>query len=194
MMLFNHDIKKSRLVKQKESQMNIYLLILIRLIHVIAGILWAGTAVFYLFFIKPSVKSIGPAGPQFMQNLSQRRRLPVFMMGSSLLTVIAGGVLFWFSSGGFNAAWLKSGPGIGFTVGSIAAMIAFFVGSVVIGPTSGKMGELGQQIAATGKGPTPEQGRIMQLLEKRLSRAEKADFILLAIAMLTMATARYWIF
>lgn len=49
--------------------MSIYLLVFMRLIHVIAGILWAGTAVFYLFFVKPTALSLGPIGPQFMQNL-----------------------------------------------------------------------------------------------------------------------------
>jgi hypothetical protein len=56
------------------------------------------------------------------------------------------------------------------------------------------MGALGAQIAASGKGPTPEQVAKMQALEKRLNIAERVDFIMLAIAMLTMATARYWTF
>jgi len=31
-------------------------------------------------------------------------------------------------------------------------------------------------------------------LEKKLARAELVDFVMLVIAMLTMATARYWTF
>jgi len=174
--------------------MNIYLLILLRLTHVVAGILWGGAAVYYLFFVKPSVKAIGPAGPQFMQNLAQRRKLPLFMIGTSLLTVMAGGILYWFSSGGFSAAWIVSGPGIGFTLGSLAALIAFLVGGLGIGPTSAKMGALGGQIATSGSGPTPEQAGAMQAMEKRLNFAEQVDFVMLVIAMLTMATARYWTF
>jgi uncharacterized membrane protein len=174
--------------------MNIYLVILLRLIHVVAGILWGGAAVYYLFFVKPSVKAIGPAGPQFMQNMVVRRKLPVFMISASLLTVLAGGILYWFSSGGFNAAWIASGPGIGFTTGSIAALVAFVFGTFGIGPTAEQIGALGGQIAASGQGPTPEQAARMQALEKRLNFAEQVDFIMLAIAMLTMATARYWTF
>jgi hypothetical protein len=34
----------------------------------------------------------------------------------------------------------------------------------------------------------------MQTLEKRLNLAEWTDFVMLVIAMLTMATARYWNF
>ena len=174
--------------------MNIYLLILLRLVHVVAGILWGGAAVYYLFFIKPSVKAIGAVGPQFMENLVERRKMPIFMISTSLLTVLAGGILYWFSSGGFNAAWIASGPGIGFTIGSLTSLVAFVFGTFGIGPTSMQMGVLGGQIAASGKGPTPEQLAQMQALDKRLNVAETVDFIMLVIAMLTMATARYWAF
>lgn len=174
--------------------MNVFLLIVLRLVHVVAGILWGGAAVYYLFFVKPSVKAIGPVGPQFMQNLVERRKLPIFMMSTSLLTVLAGGILFWFSSGGFTPAWMASGPGIGFTIGSSAAVVAFFAGGLGVGSTSAEMGALGGQIAASGNGPTPEQAAKMQTLEKRLNLAERIDFIMLVIAMLTMATARYWSF
>ncbi len=174
--------------------MNIFILNLLRFVHVVAGILWGGAAVSYMFFVKPSVNAIGATGPQFMQHLMERRKYPIFMMSTSLLTVLAGGVLFWFSSGGFNAAWMASGPGIGFTIGSVASLVGFLAGGIGVGPTSQKMAVLGGQIAASGMGPTPGQVAQMEALEKRLNLAEQIDFIMLVIAMVTMATARYWLF
>lgn len=174
--------------------MNTIFLIVLRLIHVGAGALWIGAAIVYLFYVKPSVKAIGPAGPQFMQSLTQRQKYPVFMMTVSLLTVIAGSVLYFYASGSFNLVWLKTGVGLGFTIGSVAALIAFLVGSFGIGPTSGQMGELGAQIAASGGPPTAEQLSKMQALDARLRWAETVDFIMLTVAMVTMATARYWVF
>jgi hypothetical protein len=56
------------------------------------------------------------------------------------------------------------------------------------------MAALGGQIAASGRGPTPEQVAQMEALEKKLNLAEQIDFIMLVVAMLTMATARYWVF
>jgi uncharacterized membrane protein len=123
--------------------MHTYLIILLRIIHIFAGALWIGAAISYLFFFKPSVKAIGPAGPQFMQNLAGRRKYPLFMISTSLLTVLAGGILYWFSSGGFNPAWIASGPGIGFTIGSLAALVAFLVGNFGIGPTCSPDGRFG---------------------------------------------------
>lgn len=174
--------------------MDAFIMILLRIIHIFAGALWVGAAISYLFFFKPSVKAIGPAGPQFMQNLTERRKYPTFMVSTSLLAVLGGAILYWFSSGGFNTAYLTTGPGLGFTIGSLAGVIAFLVGNFGIGPTAAQMGALGQQIGKSGGRPTPEQLSAMQALEKKLSRAELIDFVMLVIAMGTMATARYWPF
>lgn len=174
--------------------MTIYPIILLRFVHIVAGILWAGAAISYLFFFKPSIKSIGPAGPQFMQTLTGRRKYPFFMISTSLLTVLAGGVLYWYSSGRLNPAWITSGPGIGYTLGSLAALVAFLVGNFGIGPTSAQLGELGGRLAASGEAPDPELLKQMGVLEKKLNLAENIDFIMLVVALVTMATARYWVF
>lgn len=174
--------------------MNIYLLNLLRLVHVVAGILWAGAAISFLFFVKPSVTAIGAAGPQFMKNLMERRKYPIFMMTTSLLTVLAGGALYWVFSGGFRLAYLTTGMGLGFTIGSIAALIAFLLGMFGIGPTSGQIAALGGQIAASGQGPTPAQANQLRALETKVSRIEQVEFVLLVISLVTMATARYWNF
>ena len=174
--------------------MNIYFILLLRFIHIVAGILWAGSAVSLMFFVKPTMKLVGPTGPQFMQALVTRRRYPLFMQSTSLATVLAGVVLYFYSSVGLNVFWIRTGPGIGLTLGSLAALIAFFVGNFGIGSTSAKMGALGQKIAASGKPPSPAQLSELQALEKRLNLAEWIDFTTLAISMLTMATARYWTF
>jgi hypothetical protein len=128
-----------------------------------------------------------------MQNMTQRRRYPIFMMVTSLLTVLAGGALYWMLAGGLTLAWAATGPGLGFTIGSVAALLAFFLGALGIGPTSGQIGALGGQIAA-GQGPTQQQIARMRGLEKKLSTFENTEFILLVIALVTMATARYWVF
>ena len=136
----------------------------------------------------------GPAGQQFMQVLVGRRRLPIFMVTVSFLTVIAGAILYLYSSGGFNMSWIRSGPGIGFTIGALAGLVAFFVGTFMTGPLSGKMGDIGQQVAKSGGPPTPDQLNALHNLEKRLSRAETVDYVMLTVSMITMATARYWFF
>ncbi len=84
------------------------------------------------------------------------------------MTVIAGGFMYWHDSDGFNTAFVKSRPGIGFTIGAIAAIIAWLDGSVLIGPTAVKFGRLGDEIAASGAPPTPEQASTMAASRRRL--------------------------
>jgi uncharacterized membrane protein len=174
--------------------MDTTLVLVFRFLHVIAGGFWFGAALFFFLFIKPTVKDVGPAGPQFMQVLATRRRFPIVMVLISTVTIFSGIALYHFTSGGFNSNWITSGPGIGFTIGSIAGIIAFLVGNIVIGPTTGKMSALGQQIATAGGPPSSEQMSQMHSLEAKLSQGENLDFVFLTISMITMATARYWIF
>ena len=106
----------------------VVLLLVLRLVHIVAGALWAGAAIFYFFFVEPTVQGLGPARPKFMQDLVTKRRYPVFMNVTSGLTILAGLLLFWFASGGLQLSWITSGPGLGFTVGSLAALGAYGVG------------------------------------------------------------------
>jgi hypothetical protein len=45
-----------------------------------------------------------------------KRHLPSYMDMISLLTVLAGAILFWNTSGGLQISWIKTGAGIDFTI------------------------------------------------------------------------------
>lgn len=170
------------------------LIIFLRTVHIFAGVLWVGSAVFYLFFVEPVVKSLGPAGPKFMQGLIERRRYPIYMSVVSLLTVVAGALLYWYTSAGLQIGWITSGPGIGFTIGSVVSIVVFFMGIFMLGPRAQRMSAIGKEIAAAGGPPNPEQAAQLQKLNRELDRIERLDFYMLTIALVTMATARYWPF
>lgn len=174
--------------------MNTTLILILRTIHIFAGVLWVGSAVLYLFFIEPSIKAIGPAAPKFIESFIGRRRYPMYMGMVSLLTVLAGAVLYWNTSGGLNFNWIKTGPGIGFTIGSVVSIGVFFMGMTMMSPRGERMSALGKEIGMNGGAPTPEQAAEMEKLEQELAILERVDFVLLTIALLTMATARYWAF
>lgn len=174
--------------------MELYVILFLRVLHVVAGVLWAGAAIVYLTHVKPAVQLIGPAGPMFMQAYIGRRKYPLFMQASSILCVAAGVVLFWYASGGLSMDWLTSGPGLGFTIGAAAGLLSFFLGALFIGPRAGRLGQLGQAVAAAGGPPSAAQAEEMHRLEVEIARYENIEFVLLVIALLTMATARYWYF
>lgn len=168
------------------------ILLILRAVHIFAGVLWAGTAIFYFFLVEPAAKSLGPVGPKFMQDLIEKRRYPLYMNVASALTIIAGALLYWNTSGGLQPLWIQSGPGLGFTIGSVAAIGAYLVGFFMLRPRAERMGKLGQQIARAGGPPEPAQAAELQKLGQEIRSIERIDVILLTISLLTMATARYW--
>jgi uncharacterized membrane protein len=174
--------------------MNIYLINLMRLVHVVGGVLWVGAAALYLFMITPSVKATAPASMKFLQYFIVRKKYPAYMGISSTLTILSGAVLVWFSSGGQLSAWITTGPGLGFTIGALASLATVPIGFGVISPRAGRIGALSTQIEVSGGPPSQEQLAELARLDHQLHTAEVVDFVLLAIALVTMATARYWFF
>jgi uncharacterized membrane protein len=172
--------------------MSAQLLILFRVIHVVAGTLWAGTAIFYFFLVEPAAKTLGATAPRFMQALIEKRRYPLYMNIASALTILAGALLYWNTSGGLQMLWIQSGPGLGFTIGSAAAIAAYLIGFFMIRPRAERLGTLGQQIGMSGGAPNPTQAAELQKLDQEIRSVERIDVILLTISLLMMATARYW--
>lgn len=172
--------------------MNTQLLILFRVVHVVAGTLWAGTAIFYFFLVEPAAKALGPNTSKFMQALIEKRRYPLYMNIASALTILAGALLYWNTSGGLQMVWIQSGPGLGFTIGSVAAVLAYLVGFFLLRPRAGRLGELGQQIGRSGGAPDRVQAAELQKLDQEMRSIERIDVILLTISLIMMATARYW--
>jgi uncharacterized membrane protein len=166
--------------------------IIFRFIHVVAAILWVGSAFAVFVFVEPTVAALGPEGGRFMGLMVEKRKLPQVITGLSGLTVLGGVVLYLKVSSGLDTDWISSGPGIGFTIGGIAAITAFVMGLIAIKPTVERMTELGGEIQAAGGPPTPEQAATIQRLSERFKLLGKIDLVLILIAAATMATARYW--
>ena len=170
--------------------MDWYLLVL-RVVHILAGIFWVGSGLFFFFFIEPSVKELGEPGERFMGHLAGKAKMPVFITATAGLTLLAGVLLYWRSSGGFDVDWITSATGLGFTVGGMAAILAFAFGLMFIKPAVDRMSAIGQQAATAGGPPTEAQASELQRLGARLTLVGRLDLILLTVALVAMATARY---
>jgi uncharacterized membrane protein len=166
--------------------------IVFRFIHVFSAILWVGSAFAVFVFVEPTVAALGPEGGKFMGYIVEKRKLPVVITSLSGLTVLGGIVLYLKASSGFNADWITSGPGLGFTIGAVAALAAFLLGLLQIKPTVDKMSALGAEIQSAGGPPQPEQLATMERLTARFRALGRRDLVLILIAAATMATARYW--
>jgi hypothetical protein len=151
--------------------------------------MWVGSAILYILLLLPAVKSAESAGHKVMQKFGPR--FGSFMGVVTTVTVVSGALLYSRYFLGIGAKWIwTTGPGMGFTVGTIAAISSYIIGTSVFGPTQGKINALGAQIAAAGK-PTAEQSARMNYLQSFLMKAYQIDIVLLVVAMGAMAVARY---
>lgn len=166
------------------------LYVILRLIHIFAGVFWAGAGMMNVFFVSPAAKKAGPSGGQFMQALSQQTRFALAMDLGASLTILSGIWLIWMASGGFSAEWFATRRGLALTIGGIMAIVAYGVAWVMIKPTLARMGQLGQKIAAGGGPPKPEQMSEMQKLQGKMAQGGGITAVLVIIAVIGMALSR----
>ena len=166
-------------------------MMVLRVIHILSGVVWAGGAVVMAAFLFPSVRAAGPAGGAVVRALTQVRKVPVLLMIAGVLTVLSGVVLYWRDAAGFTGGWERSGMGMTLGVGGALGLAAAIVGMAVSSPTVRRMGALGAAIAAAGAPPAADQVAEMQRLQARLARALTLVAVLLVLATIAMAAARY---
>jgi hypothetical protein len=167
--------------------------VVFRILHIAAGVMWAGSIFLFMFFIRPSAAAIAPAGAPFMAELLGRRRLVHWLLAFASVTILAGAYLYWkgWDAAGSLGDWLDSSFGLTLTVGAVAAIIAFLIGLFGTRPTVERMLAIGREVAASGGPPSPEQAAALGAIQEQLGRYGIASFSLLAIAVLAMAVARY---
>jgi uncharacterized membrane protein len=168
--------------------------IVLRFFHVVASVCWAGGGFVNFLFIEPTARDLEPVGMQFLQHMAGKRRFNMFMVINSTLTVLSGALLLWNATSGNLTTYMSTGPGLGFALGSIAGVVVYFVGMFGIGMPLGKMSQIGEAVQKAGGPPTPAQAAEMQKLGKAVSFFSKVDFSLVAVSLILMATARYWLF
>ncbi len=165
-------------------------IILLRLIHVLGGIMWVGSGVFTAVFLIPALRaSATPPGPLFAA-LGQRRMflvLPTF----AVLTILSGARLLAIVSGGFSHAYMTSTSGRTLAWSGVAAILAFVLSLLVARPAAVRGGKLSAAIASA---PAAERARLLRELARvqRLGGiASTIALTLLVIAASGMAVARY---
>jgi len=170
--------------------MDTYMVVL-RIVHILAGVFWVGAALTTLLFIQPTAREVGPAAGPFMMHLAGRKRLIDFVLSAAGLTVLAGLLMYWRVSGGLDGDWLASAPGISLTIGALCAIAAFSLGLTIVRPTIMATLAIGREVAASGGPPTLEQGGQLQALQKRGKAVGQVIVPLLIVAVIGMAAARY---
>jgi len=166
-------------------------MLMLRLIHVLSGVFWAGSVFFVAAFLVPGLRASGPAGGQVMQQVMGKLRYPTAAGVAALLTILSGGGMYWRNTSMSSGGWARSVPGMTYGAGAVAALAALTVFVAVIRPTGNRLLELGAAIQSAGGPPTSEQAATLAQLQGRMARAARFGAGCLAITVIAMASARY---
>jgi uncharacterized membrane protein len=165
-------------------------IIALRILHVGSAILWVGGSFFIERFFQPTADELGATGAPFVSAVL-RRRMPTYFAIVAAVTVLAGTALYWIDAGGNVVAYFTDGhQGTIFGIGGIAAWVSFLIGGALIGPNSAKVAKATDAMATSG--PTPELLAQAANAAAAIKRAGQVSIVGLTIAILTMATARYF--
>jgi hypothetical protein len=166
-----------------------FLLLLLRLIHIVGGILWVGFALFLSIFLAPVLAGLGPDGGRVMAAL-QRRGLMNLLPLIALATILSGAGLMWWVSGR-RADFVASPMGMTLALGALSATVAFFLGVLITRPAAVRMSAAAQRLASA----TPEERERIQasigVLQRRVGAVGRWIMVLLILAASAMAVARY---
>lgn len=165
---------------------------LLRLGHILGGVLWVGAMTIMAFFVIPAIRAVGPGGGAVMRDLVANRKLPVYLAALSWLTIMTGGVLAYRDAGSMGFRWFEQGSGLIFGIGAVFGFVGGMIGLLVNAPAAKKLGALGARAQAEGRAPTAEELAGMTVLQDRLFGATRLAAALLILASAAMASARYW--
>ncbi len=172
--------------------MSLYLIAVLRGVHVLNAAFWFGAAAVNAFFVLPALRAAGPAGGPVSRELMAVRRMPIVINVAAVLVILSGGILIWNVSGGFAPEWFGSRYGVLLSIGATAAIVSAIHGQLVTGPTAARLGRVAAQAQAAGGPPSPEAREQIGGLQRHLESAAKLGAVLNGVAAVLMATARYW--
>ncbi len=169
-------------------------MIVFRILHIAAGVAWAGSVFLFVVLIQPSAAAIGPAAGPFMMELLGRRKLVAWLLSLAGTTVVAGLFLYWRIWHGYGSLgdFVSSRYGLSLTVGAVAAITAFGIGLFGTRPNVARLLELAGRAAASEGPPPPEVAQEIPRVQERLKVLARVALALIAVAVVAMATARYW--
>jgi hypothetical protein len=166
-------------------------LIALRLAHVVAGAAWVGGAFVMILLVSRTARLRGADGDVFMSTLLTEGKAARYFEAAALTTVVAGALLYWRASGGLQLAWITSPTGLAFSVGAAAAIASLAWGGLLVGPAGKRAAQIEAEIKANGGASNAAQRAELDSIKAKLNRFAVADLILLGVAVVMMATARY---
>lgn len=166
------------------------LVIILRLVHVVGGIIWVGGSVFASVFVGPALQEAGPDGAKVGAAMV-RRGMMTFMPLVATATIISGLWLYWRDSGGFSAVYLATPIGMTFGLGGALALVMFVLGITIAMPAMRRAAALQQSLASLPESDRPAPMAEIGRLQARAGALARWAPRVLLVAAAAMGIARY---
>ena len=165
-------------------------LLVLRLVHILGGMIWVGTGIFNSFFLMPTLAQAGPAAGQVIAGL-QKRRLFTFLPVVAVLTILSGLRLMQITSSGFSPAWFASTPGRTYAWSGVAAIVGFLIGVLIGRPAAMRTVKVAQAMSTASQEERASLAATLERHRRTASIASSVSIALVVLAAAGMAVARY---
>jgi len=164
-----------------------WLTIGLRVVHVVAAVIWVGGAALIVFYVQPAAYKLGPVGGQFLEELFVRRKVSNYFAIAATLVVIAGVSLYLKN----YLSVATTLPAITFLVGGIRGIIAWARGGTVLQRAMAANTAVITEMRAAEGPPSAELGARLQATQAKLKSIGQQDLGLILAAAVLMSVARY---
>ena len=164
-----------------------WLTIGLRVVHVVAAVIWVGGAALIVLYVQPAAEKLGPVGGQFLEELFVRRKVSRYFAIAATLVVIAGVSLYLKN----YLSVATTLPAITFLVGGILGIIAWARGGTILQKAFAELAAASDAIKSAGGPPGADFVARQQAAMARLKRIGQQDLAMIVAAAVLMSVARY---
>ncbi len=159
---------------------------LLRILHILPGVIWVGSAIFVAWIVQPALKKTGPPHVGALMG-NMLKPLMMILHGSAAATILFGVVMaFRVRDPLFDYLW-STDWGTMIWLGFVLSVVGWGVGAFA-GITNKKMAGIGASLQGP---PSPEQGAEMARLRDRAILFAKVGSLLALAAVVCMALANH---
>ena len=161
-------------------------LIALRLIHIVAGVLWVGGAALLAAYVLPAARD--EAGLTHLRQLIWKRNLPRYLNVTLGLALLSGLIMYGNFVAVTGGAWARSRVGMTLGIGGALAIVAALVATFVAAPAIHRALTLSSEGSTPGS--TTDAGEVERALRRYAAAMRLVTAMLVGTAAL-MAIARY---
>ena len=159
----------------------------LRILHVVIGVLWAGSAFYSGLIMMPKIHALKSDIERPAMRAVSGLTGPIMMVGS--IIVLASGIWLALRMQGSLNVYFSTGWGLTMLISFIAMIISSVVGFGFIAPSA--FGEERLLRSIEGRDPTPDEDQQLERLSARHVALVRINFVLIFIAVVAMPISRF---